>query len=117
MTSFDFTDSPTWGGRPVARRIADCDSRARAVVTGVIVSVGTRVIGGSESFTCVLSDGTGELQLVFLGRHHVLGFCVGTRCTAEGTARIASGHLAIWNPLYRLDLETANDCDPRPHAQ
>lgn len=103
MSTSEFTDSDSWGGRPVARRIADASPRGRVVVTGTVSSVGTVALGGSVSSSCMLSDGTGEIGLLFIGRNTVPGLVAGARCTVEGTARMGSGQLVLWNPLYRLE--------------
>lgn len=103
MSSFEFTKSSNWGGRPVAWKIADAQARGRVVVSGTIVSVGSKVVGGSPSFTCVIDDGTGQLDLLFVGRRHVRELVVGARYTVEGTAQRVSSHLVVWNPFYRLD--------------
>jgi hypothetical protein len=47
--------------------------------------------------------GTGQLGLVFHGRRVAAGIVVGTRCTVEGTARMADRRLVVWNPLYRIE--------------
>jgi hypothetical protein len=51
----------------------------------------------------VLFDGSGEVGLLFLGRSSVPGIEVGARCTVEGTARMRSDRLVLWNPIYRLE--------------
>ena len=102
MGTDEFTDAAYWGGRPVARKIADAVPRGRVVVTGVIYSTQVTKEVGAVSYLCLLDDGTGELGLVFLGRHRVAGMVVGTRCTIEGTARMQGGGLVVWNPLYHL---------------
>ena len=58
---------------------------------------------GTGFYVCLLDDGTGEIGLLFLGPPSVAGMVVGTRCTVEGTARIAGGRLVVWNPLYRIE--------------
>ena len=73
MSTGEFTQAACWGGRPVARKIADVVPRGRVVVTGE------------------------------LGRRSVAGLAVGTRCTVEGTARMEDGRLVVWNPLYRIE--------------
>ncbi len=60
-------------------------------------------VGGIDSYSCVLADGTGEIGLLFIGRRTVVGLTQGARLTAEGTARMDGGRLVIWNPLYRLE--------------
>ncbi len=104
MSTYDFTPCPWWGGKPVARRVADARPRRRVVVTGTISSLHAIDVSGSPSLSCVITDGTGEIGLVFLGRSAIAGLDVGTRCTVEGTARPGPGRLVLWNPLYRLEL-------------
>jgi hypothetical protein len=104
MSTSDFTDSAWWGEKPVARRVADARARGRVVVTGTIVSAGTIDVGGCMSLSCVLTDGTGEIGLLFLGRPAVAGLLEGARCTVEGTATMESKRLVLWNPLYRLEF-------------
>lgn len=87
----------------MARQVADAQARGRVVVTGAVVASSTVALGGGLSCSCVLSDGCGEIGLLFIGRRAVPGLVVGARCTVEGTARMASGQLVLWNPLYRLE--------------
>ncbi len=107
MSTVSFTDGDTWGGRPVARRLADAAPRGRIVVTGTVCDTGTArsgALGTGGSFRCELDDGTGRVALLFLGRRSVPGLAPGTRCTVEGTARTDRGGLVVWNPLYRIEL-------------
>jgi len=103
LSSGEFTPGRSWGGWPIAQRIADALPRNRVLVTGTIRDTSTVIVGGSPSYHCVLDDGTGVLGLLFLGRRSVPGLVVGTRCTVEGTARMAADRLVVWNPLYRLE--------------
>lgn len=104
MSTHEFTEADSWGGRPVARKIAEAIPRGRVVVTGVVYSSEVVDVHGTPSYLCLLDDGTGELGLLFLGRRRVAGMVVGTRCTVEGTARMADGRLIVWNPFYRIEL-------------
>lgn len=103
MTHGDFTDTGSWGGRPVAHKISEAASRGRLVVTGVICAERVVAVSGSRSYECTLDDGTGRITLVFLGRRGIPGFMPGTRCTVEGTARLEGGRLTVWNPRYRIE--------------
>jgi RecG-like helicase len=103
MSSFEFTDAATWADRPIARQVADARARARVVVTGIIRAAQVVNRASSPAFCCTLDDGTGQLDLVFLGRRSVAGLAVGTRCRVEGTAQSEGNGLVIWNPLYRLE--------------
>jgi RecG-like helicase len=103
MSSFDFTDGDKWNGRTVGRKIADVEPRAKLVVTGLVLHQCTKRVGGSLSGLYVLDDGTGQVDLVFLGRPSVAGLEVGACVTIEGTVRSESDRLVVWNPVYRLE--------------
>ena len=103
MNGSDFTDEPTWSGRQVARQISEAHPRQRVVVTRTIVSAVGATVGPSPAYRVDLSDGTGRIGLVFIGRSSVSGMAVGARATVEGTARRAGADLVIWNPIYRLE--------------
>jgi two-component system sensor histidine kinase KdpD len=111
MSSFELTDSAFWEGLPVARRVIDARPRARVVATGTIVATEVTSRGSSPVFCCTLHDGSGELDVLFLGRSSVPGFSVGTRCSVEGLALNEDNRLAVWNPLYRFEAPVT---DPRP---
>jgi two-component system sensor histidine kinase KdpD len=114
MSSFEFTDAATWAGRPVARKAADTRSQGRVVVTGTIRTAQVVTRGSSPAYCCTLDDGTGQLDLLFLGRTGVPGLTVGTRCSVEGTATGTDGdRLVVWNPLYRLEAPTLPSQDDR----
>jgi len=85
-----------------ARRIANARPQARVAVTGTIVSARTVTVGTSPGYLCRLADGTGELDLLFLGRTAIAGLVPGARCTVEAMAGIYRGRLTAWNPRYRL---------------
>lgn len=97
-----FTDGDSWGGRPIARSLADAGHRQRVQVTGTVTSAATRRSHGVASLVCELSDGTGCVDLLFLGRPTVPGLTAGVRCTVEGTARREQSRLVVWNPIYQL---------------
>ncbi|HEX4865123.1 MAG TPA: hypothetical protein VFV02_13720 [Acidimicrobiales bacterium] len=105
MSSYGFTDGESWNGRPIGRKIIDAEPRARAAVTGLIVHIDRVLIGSSASGRFVLDDGTGEVDLVFLGRPKVAGLSLGSCLTVEGTVRIEDSRLVIWNPIYRIEQE------------
>jgi len=116
MSCFDFTTAATWAGRPVARKVADARPRGRVVVTGTICAEEAVSRERSPAYCCTLDDGTGHLDLLFLGRSRIPGVAVGTRCRVEGTARTESGRLVVWNPLYRLETPGPPSGDDRTEA-
>jgi two-component system, OmpR family, sensor histidine kinase KdpD len=90
-----------------ATRISDVRGRDRITVTGTIISAQTTAIGSSLAYRCVLADGTGELDLLFLGRAAIAGLAAGTRCCIEGVGAARGGRLAVWNPRYQVQSAEA----------
>jgi CheY-like chemotaxis protein len=90
------------GRRTVATRVAAVRPRERVTVTGTIRSVATEHIGSSPAFRCVIADGSGEIEMLFLGHQRVTGLTPRRRCTAAGMACVYRGRLVLWNPRYAL---------------
>jgi hypothetical protein len=89
--------------RPVASRICDARPQARVAVTGIVRLTEIVPVGGSVACRCVIFDGTGELDALFLGRRAVCGLTAGARCGVTGTAGMRGARLVVWNPRYRLE--------------
>jgi hypothetical protein len=102
MSGLELTGATFWGGRPVARRISDARPQARVAVTGIITATETVTIGSGPACRCALTDGTGEIYVLFLGRTAVSGLTAGRRCSVAGMAGTSGGRLVVWNPRYRL---------------
>jgi CheY-like chemotaxis protein len=90
------------GRRTAATRIAAVRPRERVTLTGTIRSVATDPIGSSPAFRCVIADGSGEIEMLFLGHQQVSGLTPRRRCTVQGMACVYRGRLVIWNPRYAL---------------
>ncbi|TAN25144.1 MAG: hypothetical protein EPN30_05295 [Actinomycetota bacterium] len=103
MSTFDFTNSSSWGGSPVAHQIAGAAPRGRLIVSGTVVFSETISSTEGKTYRCVVTDGTGEVELLFVGRENIPGLTTGAACTAEGTLGREGGRLIIWNPVYRLE--------------
>ncbi len=108
MSGPELTGATLWGRRPVARRISDARPQARVAVTGIITAAQTVTIGSSPVYRCTLTDGTGEIYVLFLGRTAVGGLTAGRRCSVAGTAATRGGRLVLWNPRYRLQPPDAS---------
>ena len=102
MSGLELTGAIFWGGRPVARQISDARPQARVAITGIITATQTVTIGSSPAYRCTLTDGTGEICVLFLGRRAVAGLTAGRRCSMTGTAGTSGGRLVTWNPRYWL---------------
>jgi two-component system sensor histidine kinase KdpD len=88
--------------RPDATRISDVHGQDRVTLAGTIISTPVIAVGSSSAYCCVLADGTGELDLLFLGRAAIAGLAVGTRCSIQGVVTRRGGRLAVWNPRYQV---------------
>jgi len=78
--------------------------RHRVTVAGRVRSVRVAPQHDSPTLELVLTDGTGAISLVFLGRRAVAGIEVGTRMSAEGMVGEHKARLALINPTYQLHL-------------
>ncbi len=95
--------------------IAEIAYRQRARVAGRIRSQRVQPWAGVATLECVIVDGTGGINLVFLGRKHVAGLAPGVRLVAEGTVGEHGGKLAILNPLYRILPEPDHEAPAARH--
>jgi hypothetical protein len=87
-----------WGGRPVARCVADAQPRRRAVLSGRLGAGRSWSVG----LELVLDDGTGTICLLWLGRRPMAGLVPGATVTVEGTVLDRHGQRTIMNPLYEV---------------
>ena len=123
----DQTGLGTGGERHATTPITDVVPQGLAEVCGEISSARAMLIGGVPACRYTLTDGTGELDLLFLGRVKVAGMRCGRRCRAKGTVAQRDDRLALWNPRYWLEptgpespdvLVVDADQDPlRPSSQ
>jgi two-component system, OmpR family, sensor histidine kinase KdpD len=85
-----------------AIRIGDVRAQDRVTLTGTIRATQTITVGSSLAYWCVLADGTGDVDLLFLGRAAIAGLAAGTRCSIQGVVTTRGGRLAVWNPRYQV---------------
>lgn len=110
MSDVEFTGGDTWAGRPIARKILDAQPRQRLIVTGLVVAAAIQDVGGSPSACYTVDDGSGRVDLLFLGRRRIDNLDLGTCVTVEGTVMADTTTMVIWNPIYRIEP----DPDHRP---
>lgn len=82
--------------------IAQVKHRSRVKVVGRVHQVRVQPRAGIATMQVTLSDGTGEIQIVFLGRRHIPGISPGTFMSAEGVVGEHSSRLEMLNPDYNL---------------
>ena len=76
--------------------------RSRASVSGVIRSVTLRPREGVPALEAELYDGSGALDLVWLGRREIGGVTPGRRLKIEGLVCLIDGRKTVFNPRYEL---------------
>jgi hypothetical protein len=88
---------------PAPDLIVGIRPQSRVVVSGMIRSTGTVRVGSGPAFHFTLVDGSGELDVLFLGWDSIAGLLPGTRVTVEGRVGTHDCKLALWNPRYRIE--------------
>ncbi|ROS72981.1 OB-fold nucleic acid binding domain-containing protein [Cellulomonas sp. PhB143] len=94
--------------RDEARRQSGCvpvdevGDRTRVSVSGVLRSVVLRPSEGVPTVEAELYDGTGAVDLVWLGRRRITGIDPGRRVRVEGLACTIKGRRTMFNPRYEL---------------
>jgi hypothetical protein len=86
------------GGAP----IADLAPRHRATVCGTLRSVTLRPRAGVPALEAALYDGSGTINVIWLGRRRIGGIEPGRRIRVEGMVTHCDGELALFNPRYEL---------------
>jgi len=85
--------------------VSACVPRRRTTVSGVLRSVTYRAGGQAPALVAELYDGSGSIDLIWLGRRDIAGIEPGRRLAVEGMvseAEATRSRVAIYNPTYRL---------------
>jgi hypothetical protein len=88
---------------PIATSIGPARPQQRADVHGVITAAASMAISGVPACRYTLADGTGELDLLFLGRVAIRGLAPGAWLRAAGRVAARDDRPVLWNPRYWLD--------------
>jgi hypothetical protein len=76
--------------------------RQRVRIAGRVHALRVQPWAGQPTLECTITDGTGRVTVVFLGRRHIAGIEPGARVVVDGMVGTRSGQLVILNPDYRL---------------
>ncbi|MFI2751925.1 OB-fold nucleic acid binding domain-containing protein [Cellulomonas sp. P22] len=82
--------------------VANVSHRRRASISGVLRSVTLRPREGTPALEAELYDGSGTIDLVWLGRRSIGGVEPGRRLKVEGLVCSLAGRPTIYNPRYEL---------------
>lgn len=83
--------------------VADATNGERVTMSGTLASVTLRPQGPLPVLQADLFDGSGHIQVVWLGRHRILGLVPGRGIRVTG--RVGGhdpAHRAVFNPHYEL---------------
>ena len=82
--------------------VADAPTRETVLVAGVLRSVILRPSEKVHVVEAELFDGSGSLELRWLGRRRIPGIEPGRRVRVRGLVSVADGRRVIYNPRYEL---------------
>ncbi len=85
---------------PGTTRIAEVPTRDRVRVAGVVKRITVRPIEGFESLEALISDGTGEMSVIWMGRRTIPGLTLGTRLIVEGVVGELRQGRRMVNPSF-----------------
>jgi RecG-like helicase len=92
-------DIRTWAEKvPGTVRIGEATPRDHVRIAGVIKRITVFPMQGQESLEALVSDGTGEIVVVFMGRRGIGGLTLGTRVVVEGVIGVQHGAVRMINP-------------------
>jgi hypothetical protein len=86
------------GGTPVDR----CRDRSQVCVVGMLRTVTIQPRGGSPSLQAELWDGSGTVDVVWIGRRRIAGIEPGRVIKAQGRITQRDGRRVMFNPKYEL---------------
>jgi len=87
---------------PDTVRIADARTRARVRLAGVVNRISVVPGGGGDSLEAVVTDGTGQVTAVWLGRRAIPGMLLGSRMVIEGMLMDSGGSRRMVNPEWEF---------------
>jgi hypothetical protein len=82
--------------------IADAPARQRVVVQGTLRTVTLRPRGGVPALEAELYDGSGSINVIWLGRRRIGGITPGRAIRVEGRIGEQDGERIMFNPRYDL---------------
>ncbi len=97
------SDIETWSATvPGTVRIGEAPMRGRVKVAGVIKRITVFPMQDHETLEALVSDGTGEVTVVFMGRRGIGGLSLGTRVVVQGVLGERRGAVRMINPLLEF---------------
>ena len=93
----------TWSETvPGTVRISEAPKRDRVKIAGVIKRITVFPMQDHETLEALVSDGTGEVTVVFMGRRGIGGLSLGTRVVMRGVLGEQRGGMRMINPVLEF---------------
>ena len=86
----------------LATLIGSCPGGCEVTLAGIIRSLTIRPVGATPALEAELYDGSGVLDLVWLGRRAIVGIEAGRRIVVTGRLTGGQGRHRMYNPKYVL---------------
>lgn len=92
-----------WAGQvPGTTLVSNVESRSVARVAGVVEGIRVRPHAGVPTIEAVVTDGSGSVTAIWLGRRTIPGMALGCRLILEGRFGGDSGRLQVMNPTFEF---------------
>jgi hypothetical protein len=82
--------------------IQSCEDRQRVQLTGTVSCVTINPRGGHPALEVELTDGSGMVTLLWLGRREIPGIDAGRSLKVWGRISCHDGRRLLYNPRYEL---------------
>lgn len=84
------------------QRISSCEPGGEVTVAGEVVALDVRPEGSAPALELELSDPSGRVYVVWLGRRRIPGIYIGRHIVIHGRLNCVMDHPTIYNPRYEL---------------
>jgi hypothetical protein len=85
-----------------ANKICDLADRQVARLRGTITVLTMKPRAGTPWLEAELSDGSGTIRLIWMGRRQIPGVTAGRELIVSGRASYVDGERRLYNPYYEL---------------
>lgn len=93
----------TWAARiPGTSRIAEAPPRTPVKIAGVVRRITVHPEHGLEALEALLTDGTGEISVLWMGRRSIPGLTLGTHVVVEGVVGEQRQGRRMVNPSFEF---------------
>ncbi|MFW6599779.1 OB-fold nucleic acid binding domain-containing protein [Propionibacteriaceae bacterium Y2011] len=91
-----------------AQPIESCRDRDRVTLSGTVAKLTRAPQGEAPTLSVELRDGSGTVEVAWMGRRTIPGIETGTTIRVHGRVSCQAGHRTMYNPRYEL-IEPGTD--------